>query len=264
MADIADLAPGKGERVITIGGTRSGKSALSDMTMLHIQRERPTAMQALVDTKPRYRAEKERGLHPKWRRPAEKRYTGWEKGPMIPNSVAVDIWDDHPFRGIWNEPGEIAILQGAEVEDWRRILHLLRGFVNAQLSGVERRIVVDECMDFTSGTRLALTRATTCSTVPAVPEVNVASEQISTRSAFTGYRHSCLKWSPASTCFISAPTTRCAIFRLSASRMLSRRRETTYSASTRSSQAGRYPSHSRDDWNCPNGTRHNSRRRESW
>lgn len=149
MAHIAELTPGKGERALTFGGTRSGKSALSDMTLMHVQHVRPHALQVLVDTKPRYRAEMERGPFRRGRRSAAYRYESWEAGPTIPNSVAVDIWDEKPFQGLWKDhPGEVAIMQGAEFEDWRRMLALLRGFVNANIKGVERRIIVDEVLDF--------------------------------------------------------------------------------------------------------------------
>jgi hypothetical protein len=131
-----------------MGSSRAGKSALTDMNLVHIQATRPTAMQVMLDTKPRYRAEKERGCFRMGRRDAAYRYESWRKGPTIPNSCVVDIWDEKPFKSFFKEPGEIAIMQGAEVTDWKRMLHLLNGFVNAQIKGRERRVVVDELLDF--------------------------------------------------------------------------------------------------------------------
>jgi len=206
MAHIADLAPEKGERVVTIGGTRSGKSALSDMSMMHIQHVRPSAMQMLVDSKPRYRAQFERGPFRRGRREAAYRYESWNAGPTIPNSVVVDIWDEKPFQGLWKNPGEIAIMQGAEFEDWRRMLALLRGFVNAQIKGVERRIIVDECLDFTRGTPWELTSGMMSSTGLRGQERNAESELTSIHIVFTGFRRSSCKWLPESTSFTCAQT----------------------------------------------------------
>lgn len=145
---ISELVPQPGERHGIFGGTRAGKSGFQDWTMREIQASRPDAMQVLVDTKPRFRAETEKGLRPAWRRDAAHRYTSWAKGPVLPNSVAVDIWNDKPFAGTFQRPGEIVILQSGEVADWKRILVLLDAFVKANISGRERRIIVDECLDF--------------------------------------------------------------------------------------------------------------------
>jgi hypothetical protein len=145
---IRELVPDPGERHAIIGGTRAGKSALQDWSIREIQATRPQAMQILVDTKPRFRAETEKHLRPKWRRDASYRYSSWSKGPVVPNSVVVDIWDDKPFAGTFERPGEIVILQSGEADDWKRILALLDGFVKANLKGRERRIIVDEALDF--------------------------------------------------------------------------------------------------------------------
>jgi hypothetical protein len=145
---ISALTPDESERAVTIGGTRAGKSALTEWQMRHVSQSRPACMQALVDSKPRFRAETERGPFRKGRRSAAYRYEHWSKGPVVPNSVVVDIWDDHPFRGLWKRPGEIAILQGETYQEWRRILALLNAFVSAQIKGRERRMIVDEVLDF--------------------------------------------------------------------------------------------------------------------
>jgi hypothetical protein len=108
-------------------------------------------MQLLMDTKPRFRAEKIRGpVTFKNRKDAKKLYESWAKGPVIPNSVVVPIWDEHPFRGLWNKnnPNEVAIMQSGEESDWRRMLQLMDAFVKAQIKDRERRIVFDEVLDF--------------------------------------------------------------------------------------------------------------------
>jgi len=146
---ISDLTPAEGEREGIFGGTRSGKSSYMDWQIREIQHSRPDAMQILVDSKPRYRAETVRGPFRKGRRNAAHLYTSWAKGPVLPNSVAIDLWDDKPFANLFR-PGEVVILQSGESADWKRMLALLDAFVRANFKGRERRVVVDECLDFTS------------------------------------------------------------------------------------------------------------------
>lgn len=148
---ISELIPNPGERVLTAGRSRSGKSSLMDWEIREIQRSRPHCMQLLVDTKPRFRAEKIRGpVSYKARRDASGLYKSWAKGPVVPNSVVVPIWDDHPFRGLWNSnnPNEVAIMQSGDAADWKRMLQLLTAFTAAHIRDRERRIVVDETLDF--------------------------------------------------------------------------------------------------------------------
>lgn len=122
-----------------------------DWEIREVQHSRPHCMQVLVDTKPRFRAEKQRGpfLY-RNRRDASKLYEHWAKGPVVPNSVVVPIWDEHPFRGLWHRdnPSEVAIMQSGDSADWKRMLQLLTGFVAAHIKDRERRIVVDETLDF--------------------------------------------------------------------------------------------------------------------
>lgn len=114
-------------------------------------------MQILVDTKPRFRAEKERmPLKVRGRRSAAWRYKYWTKGPVVPNSVVIDLHSAHPFRGLWHEPGEIAIMQSGEMEDWLRMLQLLKAFSRAHIEERERRVSVDEVLDFYGRTTFAI------------------------------------------------------------------------------------------------------------
>jgi hypothetical protein len=149
VPELADLIPGPGKREIVFGGTRAGKSSYMDWEARLVQKLRPSAMQILVDTKPRFRAEKESyGPANRYRRNAAYRYKSWAKGPVVPNSVVVDLWDRHPFRGLWRIPGEIAIMQSGDAADWRRMLQLLRMFAQKNIKDRERRVQVDEVMDF--------------------------------------------------------------------------------------------------------------------
>lgn len=149
LVHISELTSGVGERHMIAGTTGSGKSAFQEWETVTVSDERPNAMQLLIDTKPRYRAETEKTrLNPRGRRNAAWRYTSWAKSPVLPNSVVVDLDDPHPFRGVWTRPGEVAILQSGDSRDWRRMLLLLTGFVNANIKDRERRLIVDEILDF--------------------------------------------------------------------------------------------------------------------
>lgn len=260
MTHISKLIPGKAERVITLGGTRAGKSALQEWTAREIQRERPTAMQIIVDTKPRYRAETERGRFRKNRKPADYRYESWSAGPTIPNSCVVDIWDEHPFKGMWERPGEIAIMQGADFEDWRRMLLLLKGFVNAQIKGRERRIIVDECLDFTKGIHSELIPKTMCSIGLRVQEGSEESESILARIGLMAYLHSSCIWLPDSIYFTCVMTKTCVTYRTAELPTPKVRRETIFSANTESNLAEPCQIHSRVLSICPSPIWHNSPR----
>ena len=138
-----------GERHLIYGGTRAGKSSYIDWQMRAIQDKRPTCMQVLIDSKPRFRAETERmPFNPKGRRSASYRYEHWSKGPTVPGSVLVDLHADRPFRGLWTKPGEIALMQSGDSAEWQRMLVLLQSFVHAHIGDRERHMTVDEVLDF--------------------------------------------------------------------------------------------------------------------
>ena len=60
MSGFNEVIAQPGERHLVYGGTRAGKSSFIDWQMREISRTRPSCMQILVDTKPRFRAETER------------------------------------------------------------------------------------------------------------------------------------------------------------------------------------------------------------
>jgi hypothetical protein len=154
MTSFADLVQDPAERHIVYGGTRSGKSSFMDWTLRRIQRDRPQCMQLLLDTKPRFRAETiPYGPGGRYRKSAAKAkiYEHWARGPMLPNSVAVDLFSPHPFRGLWDadkRPGEIAILQNGDAAFWRIMNELAHHFVGKPVKGREKLLTVDEMLDF--------------------------------------------------------------------------------------------------------------------
>jgi hypothetical protein len=259
LADhISQLTPGKGERVITAGGTRAGKSALMEWTMRDVQRSRPEAMQILIDTKPRFRAETERGRFNGFRgtrRSAAYRYENWTAGPIVPNSVAVDIWDENPFKNIWHpdKPGEIAIMQGAELEDWRRMLLLLKGFVNAQIKGRERRIVVDECLDFTSVIHSQSTVKMTCSIGLRELEENAVSGWNWEPIGFMEFRHSSCTWRPDSIFSIFGMIGTCDTYKIAVCPMRSHPKGITSSDSIVFNPGELFQPRIRDGWHFLTG-----------
>lgn len=152
--NLADLVQGPGERGLVYGGTRTGKSSFMDWSLRAIQKWRPDAMILIADTKPRFRASSL--VNPRFYRERidteqDGTYSGWTAGPVMPNSVRVELESPHPFRGLWDmkkHPGEIAIMQSDNPDHWQLMNHLMHEFVAAQMRGRERLIVVDEGMDF--------------------------------------------------------------------------------------------------------------------
>src|SRR2546430_7725418 len=135
--DFTDLVQGPGERHIIYGGTRTGKSSFMDWSIRHIQQTRPDAWILIADTKPRFRAETQvYGPNNRFRRDAKKLYESWAKGPLLPNSVAVDLTSAHPFRGLWSDkrPGEAAIMQSDNPLEWRHMVKLMEAFTSKQTS----------------------------------------------------------------------------------------------------------------------------------
>ena len=108
----------------------------------------------VADTKPRFRAESlVNPRFPKERVDAAKKHTydTWTAGPVMPNSVRVELDSSHPFKGLWDREKngcEIAVMQSDDPARWRQMNALMHEFVSAQIKGRERLIVVDEGLDF--------------------------------------------------------------------------------------------------------------------
>jgi hypothetical protein len=153
MTQFSDLVPGRAERTIIYGGTRTGKSSYADWCARCIQEERPEAMILLIDTKPRFRAQYVAwGPGYRWRKDASYLYKSWESGPVFPNSVVmpldIDLSGSNPFSGFWRNPGELVVLQSGDSTDRPKMMKIMRAFVNMNPKRRERLIWVNEGMDF--------------------------------------------------------------------------------------------------------------------
>jgi hypothetical protein len=152
--NIDDFVQNPGERHIMYGGTRVGKSSHMDWSIRRIQQVRPDCMILVADTKPRFRCENiqnPRFAGARLNAAEAKTYESWTAGPIVPNSVRVELSSPHPFRGLWNmkdHPGEVAIMQSDELSDWKTMNALMHEFVAKQTRGRERLLVVDEGLDF--------------------------------------------------------------------------------------------------------------------
>lgn len=152
MTDFDDLIPGRAERTLIYGGTRSGKSSIADILSRAMKEQRPDLMMLVFDTKPRFRAHYVAwGPNYRFRRKAQDLYKSWDAGPIYPNSVImpldIDLTDKDCFKNFWKE-GEIVILQSGDARDRPRMLEIARKFVNMNAGGRERCIWVNEGMDF--------------------------------------------------------------------------------------------------------------------
>lgn len=237
MTDIRDLLPEPGERHLLFGGMRSGKSSLADWCDRSIRQERPECMALLLDSKPRFRAEKMQGLTPKSRRSASQLYKDWASGPVVPNSVVLDFTKDRPFRGLWNEPGELVIMQSGKFADHVRMLYLLDAFIEKSIKDRERLVEVDEGLDFTGETRTALFRALTQSRVRREPAASGTSGFSFAPREYSGFRRFSVTMRPESHCSTFAQMLTCDICSKTEYLTPSRRKVTIYFTNGRSRQA---------------------------
>jgi hypothetical protein len=150
MPGISEIAPGKGDRALIIGGTRSGKSTLMDHFMRHIVTERPQVQILLLDTKPRFRTEIERyGPQNRLTRSSHKHYKDWESGPVIPQSTKVNIHLEKPLERFWREDDKsrIAVAQSELPTERGRLLEIADDWYNVRLRKSDRVLAVDELLD---------------------------------------------------------------------------------------------------------------------
>lgn len=110
----------------------------------------------MLDTKPRFRAELER--RGPIVRSADRYYSDWEKGPVVPGSYRMDIASTDPLKGYWkkDDPCRVVIAQTANEADRPQLLKIGTKWFNVQKRGADRLLVVDELLDFYHGNGVSI------------------------------------------------------------------------------------------------------------
>jgi hypothetical protein len=151
MTDLAEITPGKADRALIIGGTRSGKSTLMDHFIRQIVRERPHVQLLLLDSKPRFRTEAERwGPNNRFVRESGRHYKDWSSGPVIPGSMRVDIHSEKPLRGFWKDDDKcrVAIAQTELATERGRLLEIADDWYQIRQRNADRVLAIDELLDY--------------------------------------------------------------------------------------------------------------------
>lgn len=151
MLNLSEITPGKADRALIIGGTRSGKSTLMDWFIRQMVHDRPKVQILLLDSKPRYRTEVERfGPGNRLLRSSERYYRDWEQGPTIPNSVRVNLAQERPLERFWRPEDKlrVAVAQTEETTQRGRLLEIADSWYKTRMPRADRVFAVDELLDF--------------------------------------------------------------------------------------------------------------------
>jgi hypothetical protein len=131
------------ERGLLVGGTDTGKSTLAEALLADFFHRYPTARILILDSKPRYRAERTaRGAS------ARRRYRQWSHGPTVPGSVVVDSPAELDMA--YDTDHRVAIAQGQHSRDIPALLSCARRFLETSRANRPQLLVVDETMDYFS------------------------------------------------------------------------------------------------------------------
>jgi hypothetical protein len=131
------------ERGLLVGGTDTGKSTLAEALMVEFYLRYGSSRILILDSKPRFRAERDHHG-----RPAKRRYRSWSHGPTVPNSVVVATPDQ--LDTAWSTGARIAIAQGVKDRDIPALLACARRFLDTSRANRPQLLMVDETMDFFS------------------------------------------------------------------------------------------------------------------
>jgi len=151
---IDEITPAKGQRVLIIGSSRSGKSVLADHIHFNIVKTRPLSEHLMLDTKPRYRAELIRyGPGGRFVKDADPMYRDWEKGPTMPGSYHHPInQDDMSMYWKPKDPCRTVILQTDRDMERARLLELAdQQWFEKRKKGADRVLRCNELLDFYYG-----------------------------------------------------------------------------------------------------------------
>lgn len=146
--DLGTIMPKRAARVVVAGGTRCGKSCLTDWQIRYLVRMIPKIELLLLDTKPRFRAE-----YTPMGFSAASHYKKWRKGPVVPGSIRVDLDSSSPMRRVFRDDRRIAIMQsssagGSTPAERLAILHAAYEWWRNRANANPRFIVADEGMHF--------------------------------------------------------------------------------------------------------------------
>lgn len=149
-----DIAMHAADRGILIGANGTGKSTLAEYVVRHFREEYPDARIAVLDTKPRCRAE----WLPDGRR-ANRVYKRLAKGDTIPGSMQLSRASDWPL--VWDRdtnPSQSVIVQrlrGSMADNIRFQVGFLERFFQTQDARRPSLVYLDEGMDFFTGSASA-------------------------------------------------------------------------------------------------------------
>lgn len=143
----------KASRAFLVGMTGTGKSTLGEVLMNEYKRayssSKRIARTLIVDTKPRWRAEKEINGIPT---SITRRYSKWGYGSgIIPKSFALSGASDsigHELDQVWRLGGEVAIAHAETEDEWPYVSEVATRFYERYGADTPRLIFVDELADF--------------------------------------------------------------------------------------------------------------------
>lgn len=131
------------ERGLLVGGTDTGKSTLAEALVQDFFHRYPTSRILILDSKPRFRAERDHNG-----RSARRRYRSWSHGPTVPGSVVVSAPDQ--LDTAWTTGARVSIAQGQGARDVPALVACAGRFLDTSRANRPQLLVVDETMDFFS------------------------------------------------------------------------------------------------------------------
>lgn len=126
-----------------MGGTDTGKSTTAEALLQDFYHRYPTSRILILDSKPRFRAE--RDAHG---RSVKRRYRNWSHGPVVPGSAVVS--EPAELDLAYSTGARVAIAQGQHVRDVAALTGCARRFLDTSRANRPQLLVVDETMDFFS------------------------------------------------------------------------------------------------------------------
>lgn len=143
---MADIALKAGERGTIIGETRTGKSTLAEQLIAQYRLDYPRGRVVILDSKPRFRAERELSGIPTR---VSQRYRKWDWGETIPSSVVIPLVD---WRGeikhAWSLKYQCVICQIEQRRDIWKLNECVKAAYEDRTPGRPLLIYADELNNF--------------------------------------------------------------------------------------------------------------------